>query len=84
NRVFTGDDGKEYNGAFGVYVQRYLILSNGSNTVVAIFHPQRFFWGKDRARLEIFPLGQHMVDEIVVTFTYIERIRKVRQRAARH
>jgi len=83
HRVFTGDDGKEYKWCLR-RVRPELVLNDGSNTIVATFHPQRFFWGKDRARLEIFPQGQHMVDEIVVTFTYVERIRKVRQRAARH
>lgn len=32
--------------------------------------------------LEIFPAGAHMVDLIVVTFVYVEKLRKEREKAA--
>jgi len=76
--MFTGEDGKEYKWFLR---RRYpeLTLNDGSNTSIAIFHPKRLFSKEDRGRLEIFPQGQHMVDEILVTFTYMERVRKARE-----
>jgi len=35
------------------------------------------------AYLEIFPIGEHMVDLIVVTFIYIERLRQEKEEAQR-
>jgi hypothetical protein len=35
-----------------------------------------------RATLEIYPAGEHMVDLIVVTLVYIEKLRRDRERAA--
>ncbi|KAJ3884752.1 hypothetical protein GG344DRAFT_60178, partial [Lentinula edodes] len=50
-----------------------------SKMLVATFHQERLFSKNNTARLEIFPPGQHMIDEIFVTFTYIERLRERRR-----
>ncbi|KAF9063121.1 hypothetical protein BDP27DRAFT_1335557 [Rhodocollybia butyracea] len=77
DRVFTGEDGKEYKWRLRA-TYAGLTLNNGSDTLIAVFHPKWPLFTKDGGRLEIFPRGQHMVDEIFVTFTYVERIRKAR------
>ncbi|KAJ3812074.1 hypothetical protein EV368DRAFT_44521, partial [Lentinula lateritia] len=82
HRVFIGEDGQEYRWNFGrdsspgTYI-RLAIL-------VATFHQERLFSKNNTARLEIFPPGQHMIDEILVTFTYIERLRRAKERSAKN
>lgn len=34
------------------------------------------------ASLEVFPAGQHMLDDIVTSFVYVERLREQRRVAA--
>jgi len=58
-----------------------LFVNNSSNTPVAVFHPKRcgIFQEGRPASLEIFPAGEHMVDLIVVTFVYVETLRRDRK-----
>lgn len=62
-----------------------LVTNDGSKTPIAYFHQKRYgVFGKKRpAFLEITPAGGHMIDVIVYTFVYIEKIRKDKERAAR-
>ncbi|ESK91644.1 hypothetical protein Moror_10690 [Moniliophthora roreri MCA 2997] len=85
HRVFTAKDGKEYKWLLGWW-ESELILNDGSKTQVAKFNRKSFgVIGKaSPAYLEIFPPGEHMVDEIFVTFVYIEKLRKEKERAAKH
>ncbi|KAE9405830.1 hypothetical protein BT96DRAFT_988075 [Gymnopus androsaceus JB14] len=78
HRVFTGEDGNEYRWRLG-RTRPELTLNDALKTPIATFHNQRLFSRQGCAYLEIFPQGQHMVDEIFVTFIYIERIRRVKQ-----
>ncbi|KAF9463414.1 hypothetical protein BDZ94DRAFT_1258736 [Collybia nuda] len=66
-----------------VHVQ--LIVNDDSKTPVAEFHRGSLgIIGKARpASLEIFEAGEHMIETILVTFIYIEKIRKDKERAAR-
>ncbi|EEB95319.1 hypothetical protein MPER_05725 [Moniliophthora perniciosa FA553] len=84
HRVFTAKDGKEYRWNLGL-VRSELFLKDSAKTPVAKFNRKSFrVVGKSRpAYLEIFPAGEHMVDEIFVTFIYIEKLRKEKERAAR-
>jgi len=63
-----------------------LVKNNSAKTPVAKFHRRNFgFWSKSKkspAYLEIFPEGEHMVDEIFSTFIYIEKIRSEQEAAA--
>jgi hypothetical protein len=63
-----------------------LFLNDSSKTPIAKFHRQHA-GSKDKepvqASLEIFEEGLHMVDLIVVTFVYIEKMRKDRERGSR-
>ncbi|KAJ3874788.1 hypothetical protein F5051DRAFT_431077 [Lentinula edodes] len=72
HRVFTAEDGKEYQWRLSSGHSE-LVSYDALKTRIATFHPLVLFNSKkNRARLEIFPPGLHMVDEIFVTFIYIE------------
>ncbi|KAK7050001.1 hypothetical protein VNI00_005432 [Paramarasmius palmivorus] len=85
HRLFTAKDGKEYKWCLQWW-ESELILNDGSKTRVAKFNRKSFgVIGKaSPAYLEILPPGEHMVDEIFVTFIYIEKLRKEKERAAKH
>ncbi|KAF5378423.1 hypothetical protein D9757_011132 [Collybiopsis confluens] len=54
-----------------------LIVNDGSNTVVAQFHRQKFIlWNTPPGYLEILPGGVDMIDTILVTFICIEKLRR--------
>ncbi|KAF9009728.1 hypothetical protein BDQ17DRAFT_1235777 [Cyathus striatus] len=74
--VFTGPDGKEYYWKLGTTAE-VLFLNDDSKTPVAHFHHKHYgiFRKKRPASLEIFPAGEHMMDLILVTFIYIEKLR---------
>jgi len=84
HRAFTGPDGLEYQWILGFRVPE-LVRRDAARTPVARFHRRRFvIFGKARrASLEIFPEGMHMVDLILVTFVYVQKIRNDGERASR-
>lgn len=61
-----------------------LFLNDSSNTPVAVFHRRRLGIFRERrpASLEIFPEGQRIIDLILVTFIYVEKLRDEREKAA--
>ncbi|KIK64381.1 hypothetical protein GYMLUDRAFT_161037 [Collybiopsis luxurians FD-317 M1] len=76
HRVFTGEDGKEYKWRLrSTYCE--LSINDTGKTPVAKYHAKAF--SKDKPFLEIFPEGLHMLDEIFVTFMYVEQLRRVRE-----
>ncbi|KIJ92577.1 hypothetical protein K443DRAFT_113354 [Laccaria amethystina LaAM-08-1] len=76
-RMFTGPDGIEYRWKLGVHVPE-LCLNDSIDTPVARYHRSSLgiLSPAHAAYLEVFPIGEHMVDLIVVTFVYIERLRQ--------
>ncbi|KAF8957753.1 hypothetical protein BDZ97DRAFT_1669336 [Flammula alnicola] len=82
NRIFTGPDGREYVWKMGARVCK--VMSIHCHTRIKDFHRRRLgILKKARpASLEIFEEGVHMVDFIVVTFIYMEKVRADRERAA--
>ncbi|KAJ3520941.1 hypothetical protein NMY22_g12524 [Coprinellus aureogranulatus] len=84
NRIFTGPDGKEYYWKLA-NTKPVLYTNDGTDTHVAKFHRKHLgIVGTARpATLEIFPAGEHMVDLIVVTLVYIEKLRRDRDRSRR-
>jgi hypothetical protein len=52
-----------------------LVLNDGSSPAVDVARYNRKLLTAKDSYLEIFPAGEHMVDEILVTFIYIERLR---------
>ncbi|KIK64383.1 hypothetical protein GYMLUDRAFT_39930 [Collybiopsis luxurians FD-317 M1] len=81
HRVFRGEDGKEYKWRLR-NTHCELTLKDANNTPVATYHPELF--SRRKPYLEIFPEGQHMMDELFATFTYIEHLRKVKERSAKN
>ncbi|KAK0475747.1 hypothetical protein IW261DRAFT_455137 [Armillaria novae-zelandiae] len=63
-----------------------LFRNDGSDTPIAKWHIRnRGLFNPAKAKpayLEIFPEGEHMVDDIFFTFIYVEKIRKENERAA--
>ncbi|KAJ7267642.1 hypothetical protein B0H12DRAFT_118431 [Mycena haematopus] len=78
-RIFTAKDGKEYLWYGGAYTTK-LKLNDGSNTPVAEYKPKSvgLISKKRDASLEIFPPFEYMVDEIMITFIFVERTRHTR------
>ncbi|KAM6493987.1 hypothetical protein JOM56_010348 [Amanita muscaria] len=83
NRVFTGPDGLEYQWSLGIRVPE-LVRLDSVKTPIARFHRRRLGVLKKRrpASLEIFPEGTHMVDLILITFVYIQKIRNDAEQTA--
>ncbi|KAJ7582043.1 hypothetical protein C8J56DRAFT_793156, partial [Mycena floridula] len=81
HRAFTAPDGKNYRWILGARVPT-LVTDDKSETLIATFHRKRWLFGKRQAYLEIFPEGMHLADVILVTFIYIEKIRRDKERAA--
>ncbi|KAJ4475528.1 hypothetical protein J3R30DRAFT_3706059 [Lentinula aciculospora] len=76
HHIFTGEDGKEYKWRM-VRNHSEMVSNDSSKTLIAKSHAKMLFHSKQNPpRLEIFPTGLHMVDEIFVTFCYIERMRQ--------
>jgi len=66
------------------------LLAKGENgqedRIIAQYKPHTtgyLFSGKEKSYLEIQPEGEHMLDYIMVTFVYIEKLRKERERRNR-
>ncbi|KAJ7041960.1 hypothetical protein C8F04DRAFT_1176617 [Mycena alexandri] len=86
HRVFTARDGREFKWILGAYTSKasylQLQLSDSAETPVAIYRPKKLglFSKPRKASIEIFPPFEDMLDEIMVTFAYIERLRKTKEK----
>ncbi|TEB35192.1 hypothetical protein FA13DRAFT_1729006 [Coprinellus micaceus] len=78
-RIFDGPDGKEYRWELGP--TQPLLYRNNDSAHVAKFLPgdASAALGPQRAILEIYPAGERMVDLIVITLVYIEKLRRDRE-----
>ncbi|KAJ7490970.1 hypothetical protein FB451DRAFT_628578 [Mycena latifolia] len=77
HRVFTALDGKEYKWIIGADTTK-LTLHDDAETQVARYHSKKrgLLSKPQKASLEVFSPFEDMVDEIVVTFVYMERLRE--------
>jgi len=84
DRVFIGPDGLEYQWSLGIRVPE-LVRLDSAKTPIARFHRRRIGILKKKrlASLEIFPEGTHMLDLIIITFVYVQKIRNDAERRAR-
>ncbi|EDR10699.1 uncharacterized protein LACBIDRAFT_315364 [Laccaria bicolor S238N-H82] len=84
-RIFTGPDGKEYKWKLGMRVPE-LVTNDRSERPVAIYRRGRIGVVREARppSLEILPEAEHMVDLIVVTFVYIEKLRMDRDNQSQH
>jgi len=82
-RLFTAPgDGRSFTWIFGMWTVK-LQSNDRSRTTVAQGYRSDvgLIAGKPRqARLEIFPGFEHLVDVILVTFVYAEKVRKDREK----
>jgi len=76
NRTFLGPDGLSYRWHMG-HSASQLFLNDGSNPrkMVAKMYPRNIFTGK-KARLEIDAAGLHILETIVITWVYVETLRR--------
>ncbi|KAF7966381.1 hypothetical protein HWV62_38903 [Athelia sp. TMB] len=84
NRGFTAPgDGRAFKWKLGMWTCS-LILDDGSKTPVAEGHRSNagVVGSRRQAQLEIFPGFENLVDVILVTFVFVEKLRKERERAA--
>ncbi|KAF6752884.1 hypothetical protein DFP72DRAFT_1070067 [Ephemerocybe angulata] len=85
DRIFTGPDGKEYCWKLA-NTKPVLYTNDKTETHVAKFNQAALINLSNKlegkANLEIYPAGEHMVDLIVVTLCYIEKLRRDRERSA--
>ncbi|KAG2058664.1 hypothetical protein BDR06DRAFT_44816 [Suillus hirtellus] len=83
-RVFTGPDGRPYRWDL---TSKVVVLSRDDKprTEVARFHRATLgiIGRKRKATLEVSPEVAHMMDTIIVTFIYVEQLRKDKEEASR-
>ncbi|KAF7441329.1 hypothetical protein PC9H_001678 [Pleurotus ostreatus] len=84
DRVFTSFDGQEYRWRMNA-TYALLTLQDHHRTQIARYEPEepQLIGKSKKATLEIYPEGEHMVDTIIVSFVYMEKLRKERDRDAR-
>ncbi|EIW84864.1 hypothetical protein CONPUDRAFT_162187 [Coniophora puteana RWD-64-598 SS2] len=77
NRDFAGPDGRSYTWVGDMYISK-LKLNEGSNPLIAKYQRSNkgIIGEKRSAGLEVFEEGYHMLDIIVMTFVYVEKLRK--------
>ncbi|KIM79627.1 hypothetical protein PILCRDRAFT_74073, partial [Piloderma croceum F 1598] len=83
HRVFTAPvDGRHFKWTLGVW-RSTLVLNDGSKTPVAQSHRSNIgIIGKPRqAGLEIYPGFEHLVDILLLTYIFVEKTRKDREKA---
>ncbi|KAG1826815.1 uncharacterized protein BJ212DRAFT_1308437 [Suillus subaureus] len=84
-RVFVGPDGCSYRWDLQY---RVVVLSrdDASRTEVARFHRATLgiVGRKRKATLEVSPEVAHMMDTVIMTFTYVEKLRKDKEEASRN
>lgn len=84
-RVFTGPDGRPYRWDLK---RRVVVLSrdDGGRTEVARFHRATLgiIGRKRKARLEVSPELAHMMDTVIMTFIYVEKLRRDKEEASKN
>ncbi|KAF8162631.1 hypothetical protein B0H34DRAFT_651790 [Crassisporium funariophilum] len=77
-RVFHGTDGKEYVWTMQERTKLSLSLNNDDRTPIAIFHPRGpgILRAESQPVFEVYPEGEHMLDLILVTFIFVQSLRK--------
>ncbi|KAH7921062.1 hypothetical protein BV22DRAFT_756907 [Leucogyrophana mollusca] len=82
-RTFTGPDGKSYKWVLN-FTSVSLELADGSQKNLASFQRAGAFGQKSGAVLEVSPLVAHMLDLVIITFIYVEKLRRDKETATRN
>ncbi|EAU80773.2 hypothetical protein CC1G_04883 [Coprinopsis cinerea okayama7 len=85
DRIFTAPDGLEYCWKMGGRKVE-LYRNNPAKTLIAKYHLKHYGILREArpASLEIFEEGQGVVDTILTTFVYVEKLRKDREQRSRN
>ncbi|KAI0062123.1 hypothetical protein BV25DRAFT_1825987 [Artomyces pyxidatus] len=80
-RVFTASDGRAYRWILGA-LTCWLKPDDGSDVEIARYHPRKLgIFGKARkAFLEVSPDGVPILDELIMTFIWVEMRRRDREK----
>ncbi|THU80433.1 hypothetical protein K435DRAFT_695707, partial [Dendrothele bispora CBS 962.96] len=75
-RVFTASDGAEYKWVLGLTTLELFIITSPATLIAKFHHQKSGVLNPNRvwAHLEIYPAGQHITNEIFLTFIYVEQI----------
>ncbi|KAF9265280.1 hypothetical protein L218DRAFT_860954 [Marasmius fiardii PR-910] len=78
NRLFFGDDGREYKWILGSWTSELQLNDENKTPVAKLIRGNigGIFGQKRPAVLEIYPAGEHMADLMILTFLYVEKIRR--------
>ncbi|KAG2110580.1 uncharacterized protein F5147DRAFT_574421 [Suillus discolor] len=83
-RVFTGPDGRPYRWDLK---SRVVVLSRDDTPRTEVARSHRATLGiigrKRKAKLEVSPEVAHMMDTVIMTFIYVEQLRRNKEQAAR-
>lgn len=60
------------------------MLDDGSQVIIAQFHPQSVIPKKQRAHLEVTPTGMEILDDIILSFVFVEKKRRDRMKRMRN
>jgi len=82
DRIFTALDGREFRWSRGSLASE-LILNDATEAVIASYRRKTLldmFSKPSKAAIEVLPAFEDMLDEIMVTFVYMERLREMDER----
>ncbi|GLB35680.1 hypothetical protein LshimejAT787_0212450 [Lyophyllum shimeji] len=85
NRVWTASDGREYKWLLRS-MKSELVTNDSEEKTIAKSHRRSLgILGPVRpGYLEILPEGEHIVQEILITFIYVEKYRKEKERTSKY
>ncbi|KDQ59873.1 hypothetical protein JAAARDRAFT_56805 [Jaapia argillacea MUCL 33604] len=76
NRKFQAPDGREFKWIATGLRSMKLVLNDGTKTLVAKMTDGWLFTSNRKSRIEIFPAGQSIIDLIIITYVYVNKIRR--------
>ncbi|KAJ6577669.1 hypothetical protein B0H19DRAFT_1252989 [Mycena capillaripes] len=81
HHIFTAQDGREFKWVLDGLTSK-LLPSDSSKTVVTAYNRKKYipFVKTSKGSIEILPPFEDMLDEIMVTFVYAERLREQEER----
>ncbi|EIW74410.1 hypothetical protein CONPUDRAFT_160118 [Coniophora puteana RWD-64-598 SS2] len=82
-RVFNGPDGREYEWKMCDNLTSCELRTTQDKHTIARSHRAHFhfFSDNERPKLEIFPEGCHMLDAIVMTFVFVDHLRREKKQS---
>ncbi len=65
-------------------IRKQLVTNDASQRPIAVYHRKHhgYFHPKREAFLEVLPQAEHMLDIVLITYVFVEKIRKENEEAA--